>query len=90
MWSRIVESLRPGGRVCGQLFGDRDEWATRPRERAEGWASPPAITFHTRAQVEELLRPFEIERLDEIDEDGATAVGDRKHWHLFHVVARKR
>ena len=89
MWSRIVESLRGGGRVCGQLFGDRDEWATRGRARSGDWTSAP-MTFHTRDQVEELLRPFEIEHLDEIDEDGATAVGDRKHWHLFHVVARKR
>ena len=27
VWRRIVDSLRPGGRFCGQLFGDRDEWA---------------------------------------------------------------
>jgi len=25
----------------------------------------------------------------EVDEDGTTAVGDAKHWHLFHIVARK-
>ena len=27
VWARIVDSLRPGGRFCGQLFGERDEWA---------------------------------------------------------------
>jgi tellurite methyltransferase len=79
LWRRIVESLRPGGRFCGQLFGDRD-----------GWAPADDITFHTRAQAEELLRPFEAERFDEIEEDGTTVVGEAKHWHLFHVVARKR
>jgi len=44
----------------------------------------------TRAEVDELLRPFEVEWLDEVDEDGSTAIGTRKHWHLYHVVARKR
>jgi hypothetical protein len=29
------------------------------------------------------------ERLEEIEEDGQTALGAPKRWHLFHVVARK-
>ena len=78
VWDRLVASLRPGGRFCGQLFGERD-----------GWASEPDMSFHTRAAVEELLRDLEVERLDEVEEDGRTAVGEPKHWHLFHVVARK-
>jgi membrane dipeptidase len=78
LWSRIVESIRPGGRFSGQLFGDRDEWAGS------------GITVQTRAQLDELLRPFEVERLEEVDEDGSTVTGQRKHWHLYHVVARKR
>jgi membrane dipeptidase len=78
VWRQIVDSLRPGGRFAGQLFGDRDAWAGS------------GITVQTRAEVGELLRPFEIERLDEIDEEGSTVTGKRKHWHLFHVVARKR
>lgn len=78
VWSRIVGSLRPGGRFSGQLFGDRDEWAGS------------GITVQTRAELEELLRPFEVERLDEVDEDGSTVLGTPKHWHLYHVVARKR
>jgi SAM-dependent methyltransferase len=90
LWERIVSSLRPGGRFCGQLFGDRDEWASRPPAVFKEWASPPAMSFHTREEVEELLRAFDVERLDEIDQDGATAVGDQKHWHLFHIVAQKR
>ena len=88
MWARIVASLRPGGRVCGQLFGDRDEWATR-EGREQGWSSPTPMTFHTREEVEQLLDGLDVEELNEVDEDGATAIGDRKHWHLFHVVARK-
>ncbi len=79
LWARIVDSLPSGGRFSGQLFGDRD-----------GWAGGEGMTFVTRDDAEKLLRPFELERFDEIEEDGQTAVGDAKHWHLFHVVARKR
>jgi membrane dipeptidase len=78
VWGRIVDSIRPEGRFSGQLFGNRDEWAGT------------GITVHTRAEVEELLRPFEVERLEEVDEDGSTITGRPKHWHLYHVVARKR
>ncbi|HUK94268.1 MAG TPA: class I SAM-dependent methyltransferase [Gaiellaceae bacterium] len=78
VWERLVASIVPGGRFCGQLFGDRDEWA-----------SDPALSVHSRAEAESLLEPFELERFDEVEEDGSTAVGDPKHWHLFHVVARK-
>jgi tellurite methyltransferase len=78
VWARITGALLPGGRFCGQLFGDRDEWAT-----------DPTLTVHPRADVERLLEPFEAERFDEVEEDGETALGQPKHWHLFHIVARK-
>ena len=78
-WSRIVGALRPGGRFCGQLFGDRD-----------GWAPADDITFLTQGQAQKLFAGFELERFDEVEEDSQTAVGDPKHWHVYHVVARKR
>jgi tellurite methyltransferase len=85
VWERIRRSLEPGGRFSGQLFGDRDDWAA-----GRGLACHKGeITFHTRAQVDELVRPFSIERLDEVEEDGETAIGEAKHWHLFNVVVRK-
>ena len=89
LWERITASLSHGGRFCGQLFGENDEWAARPPTFGGEWSSPPAMTFHSRADVNELLHDFEAEQLIEVDEDGVTAVGDAKHWHLFHVVARK-
>ena len=78
VWARIVGSLLPGGRFSGQFFGDRDEWA-----------GEKDITFHTRKQALKLLSGFELERFDEHDEDGQTALGEPKHWHVFHVVARR-
>ncbi|MBT3398816.1 MAG: class I SAM-dependent methyltransferase [Rhodospirillaceae bacterium] len=79
VWRRIETSLRPGGRFAGQLYGDRDSWAGR-----EG------ITFHTRADIEALLAGFEIERLEEEEDDSVTPRGEAKHWHVFHIVARVR
>ncbi len=77
LWRRIVESLRPGGRFCGQLFGDRD-----------GWSSDDGMTFHTRSQVDALLGSLEVEQFEELEEDGTTATGKNKHWHVFHIVGR--
>jgi SAM-dependent methyltransferase len=79
VWNRIVTSIRPGGRFSGQLFGDHDEWV-----------GDPDLTFSTREEALELLTPFELERFDEEDADGQTATGDAKHWHVFHVIGRRR
>jgi tellurite methyltransferase len=79
VWQRIVRSLRLGGRFSGQLFGDRDQWAG---ERA--------MTFHRRSEAETLFAGLELERFDEVEADGQTAMGEPKHWHVFHVVARTR
>jgi SAM-dependent methyltransferase len=81
MWARIVAAIAPGGRFAGQLFGVRDEW-TRATDGI-------ARVFHSRGQVEELLRPFAIEHLDEVERPGKTSVGYPKYWHVFHIVARK-
>ena len=46
------------------------------------------MTFHTRAEVDWLLAGLDVELLDEVEEDGKTAIGDPKHWHTYDVVAR--
>lgn len=79
LWDWIVGSLRPGGRFAGQFFGVRDDWRMlRPR------------SHHSRDEIQNLLTPFEIEWLDEVEKDGDDAMGGTKHHHVFHVVARKR
>jgi tellurite methyltransferase len=77
-WQMLLGALQPGGRLSGQLFGDRDEWADRED-----------MTFQTREEAESLLAPLEIEMFEEIERDGKTAVGTAKHWHIFSVVARR-
>ena len=87
LWQRIVDSLPRGARFCGTLFGDQDQWAT---PGAHSRTFGPSV-HHTRAEVETLLTPFDVEWLDERDEPNATtATGQGKHWHAFHIVARKR
>ena len=78
-WQRIAAALRPGGRFAGQFFGPRD-----------GWFGDPGITFLAESEVRALLAPFDIESFDEEEDDAETPRGVMKHWHIFHVVARKR
>ena len=78
LWRAISVSLRPGGILSGQLFGDRDTWA------ANKW-----MTFHAAVEVEALLAGWERLVLEECEWDGMPAVGPAKHWHVFHVVARR-
>ena len=78
LWDRIYNSLRPGGRFCGQLFGNRD-----------GWATNTSMTFQTLKQVEDLFRGYELELFNEKEFIGDTALKGQKHWHIFHFVARK-
>lgn len=77
LWQKIANALTPGGRFAGQFFGVHDSWATNP-----------AMTFHTAAQVDEMLAGLEIEYFHEEDADGEAASGP-KHWHVFTVIARK-
>ncbi|HET9673500.1 MAG TPA: class I SAM-dependent methyltransferase [Gaiellaceae bacterium] len=76
-WRRLRASIAPGGRFSGQLFGDRD-----------AWAGSKDMTFHSRAAAEALFGGLELERFDEVEEDGQTALGDPKRWHVFHVIAQ--
>jgi SAM-dependent methyltransferase len=78
LWAEIVQALPPGGRFAGHFFGPNDSWANTPE-----------MTFQTEAEVRALLAEFEIELFEERDEEGKTALGDSKHWHIFGVVARK-
>ena len=64
VWERIVASLESGGRFSGQLFGDRDSWATRPemsfqtREEIEGFAARdgPGAVHRGRRRREDCAR----------------------------------
>ena len=77
VWAKIVASLPPGGLFAGQLLGPDDDWAE-------------TTTTHTRAEVEAILKPhFATELHEEVNRPGKTALGDTKHWHVHHLIARR-
>ncbi len=79
LWMRMVDAIRPGGRFAGQFFGDRDSWAVRADR-----------THHSEKEVLTMLDGLDIEMLRIEEHDDPPDTRDPKHWHLFHVVARKR
>jgi SAM-dependent methyltransferase len=78
VWDRIRGAVRPGGRFAGQLLGDRDTWAPR------GDISSFTID-RARALFDD---GYELERLDEEEKEDDDP-DEAKHWHVFHVIARR-
>ena len=76
-WNSIVNALNPHGLIAAQFLGKNDEWNDGKR------------TIHTARSLKNLLGEFEILYYEEVDREGKTLVNKAKHWHIFHVVARK-
>ena len=81
LWDRITGSLSTGGYFAGQIFGPDDSWA----KGSKG----PGLSIYDKAGVDELFQGFSLIRCEEINRDGQDAKGNPKHWHMFHIVARK-
>ncbi|MFN0012885.1 MAG: class I SAM-dependent methyltransferase [Phycisphaerales bacterium] len=79
VWAWLRAIIAPGGRFAGQFFGPRDSWA-----------GIPGRSHHTDEQVAAMLTGFDIEHMQIDDKDGHDPFGNAKHWHVYHVVARKR
>ncbi len=78
LWARIREALPAGGRFSGQWYGVRDSWLGRP-----------GMTFLDHDEALGLLDGLDLEMFEEEESDGVTPRGSPKHWHIFHIVARK-
>jgi len=78
----IIGSLKTGAIFTGQLFGVNDEWNANQMKKEQ-------MTFHTKEEVYSILNGLEIIKLIEKEEDSKTALGVLKHWHVFHIIARK-
>ncbi len=76
---RLLATVRPGGIFTGQLFGPNDSWNT----------PESGMSFYPRPDIEGFLRGFELLQLDEEDHPGKTKLGEPKHWHIFHILARR-
>lgn len=78
-WDEITGSLSVGGRFCGQFFGEHDAWASNPN-----------LMIHSYEALKGLFqRQFIIEYLQIEDGMIPSANGTLKHWHVYHVVAKK-
>ncbi len=78
LWDNILDSVRSGGRISCQLYGDRDSWVGRP-----------GMTFFTKSGIDALLEPLDVEFFREEEDDSVTPRGHQKHWHIFHIVAKR-
>ena len=78
LWERITNAIKPEGRFAGHFLGLNDSWATNGE-----------MTFLNKQQVHHLFDSFSIEWIEESEKDGKTISGKGKHWHVFHVVAKK-
>ncbi|MCB0634483.1 MAG: methyltransferase domain-containing protein [Saprospiraceae bacterium] len=77
-WSLIVNCLLPNGRFAGHLFGINDSWSDNPN-----------MSFHEIHQIKTMFSGFELEVMKEINKPGKTVSGKTKHWHVFHIIAKK-
>ena len=78
LWQNIQDALIKGGSFAAHFFGPNDSGA-----------SSETMTFVNKVELEELLEPFDIKLIRELEEDSKTALGHEKHWHYFEVIAKK-
>jgi len=76
---RLRDSVRPGGVMAATFFGTHDEWNVPGSQQ----------TFSTRSDIERLFAGWDVIDLTEAEADGHTADGTPKHWHIFHLIARR-
>jgi tellurite methyltransferase len=79
LWRKITRLLVPGGRFAGQLYGERDSWA-----------ADRAITVFDEAGARRLFEAYALEMFEIEESDSVTPRGRAKHWHIFHILARRR
>jgi tellurite methyltransferase len=81
VFGKVREALNPEGIFVGQFFGIHDQWNTGERAAA--------MTFLTREEALQALEGLEVIEFEEEDIDSVVADGSPKHWHVFHIIARK-
>jgi tellurite methyltransferase len=79
VFTMLLAAVKAGGLFTGQLFGVNDSW-NQPES---------GMNFHSRSDVERLLLRWTILELIEEDHPGKTKLGEDKHWHIFHIIARR-
>ena len=79
-WQKIIKSILKEGYFVGNFFGVNDEWVSYKKQ----------MIFLEKEQVLKLFENlFEIIFFEEVEKDGTTGMGKKKHWHLYNVIAKK-
>jgi len=81
-FARLREAIAPGGLFVGQFFGPNDEFVRT--------AGPDEVSAHDVAEIRRLLASFEVLEHEEVAREGQIGRGRAKHWHVHHVIARRR
>lgn len=79
-WKKIVEQIEPDGIFAGHFFGLQHSWLSK-----EG-----KMTFHSREEILSMFNGFRIEYVEEEIKDELDVMGNPVHWHVFHIIARKK
>ena len=79
LWDKIKKSIKKDGYFVGNIFGINDEWNTNIND----------MTFLDKDEIHKILKDFKIINLKEKEFDGETAIGIKKHWHIFFIIAQK-
>lgn len=77
---KIHKALKKKGLFVGSLFGPKDYWAKKRKEK---------MSFYNSRQAKQLLTHFEILEIWESESDRKTALGTEKHWHVIDFIAKK-
>lgn len=78
LWAIILILLHSGARFAGSFFGNHDSWNTKAD-----------MTLFSREEILNLFALFKIEFFEEEEQEGTDSEGNIKHWHIFHIVAKK-
>ncbi|MEX2629573.1 MAG: class I SAM-dependent methyltransferase [Tistlia sp.] len=78
-WTAIRRALPPGGLFCGQLLGPEDDWAGNA-----------GLTVQDAEGLAPLLAGYEVLDRREERSETTTPKGDRKRWHLHHLVLQRQ
>lgn len=76
---KIKSSLKENGIFVGTFFGNNDSWNTKTSR----------TNFHSREDIKKLFDDFEIIEFLEKEENKPAVREEIKHWHTFHVTAKK-
>lgn len=79
VFTKILNSLKKGGIITGNIFGDKDEWNKPESDK----------TFLNKEQFDEFFSNLTIHKFAEEEYDKETALGTMKHWHTLQFIAEK-